>query len=138
MVAGSKAAITKCQKGINVMNLLITRMGLQVNTQKDEFGQDVCMLGILLSTAANKGNSCSAALTSKRRNYVATRCMQLQRWKGSVRVHALIAFGGLLTFCSQVIPHSILYLRSINTIIGSHDKRSMAQLSQQFHQDCSW
>jgi len=138
MVAGSKAAKTKCQRGINAIKLLITRMGLQINTQKDEFGQDMCMLGILLSTTANKENSCSAALTSKRRNYVDTRCMEMQHWKGSIRVHALMAFGGLLIFCSQVTPHSRLYLRSIYTIIGSHDKRSMVHLSQQFRQDCSW
>ena len=138
MVAGSHRAELTCKQGIVAMKSIICRMGLQINEQKDESGQDVCLLGVLLSTVANGGVSCSAAITNKRRSYISGRCLEMQQWKGPIRVHMIMAFAGLLSFCSQVIPGSRMYLRSAFTMIGSKHRRDWVHLSNQFRTDCSW
>ena len=117
---------------------IITSIGLQINEAKDEFGQSVCWLGVLLSSTANGGRSTSAALTDKRRLYVAECCLKMQMWNGPIRVHKLMAFAGLLIFCSQVLPGSKMYVRSAYILIGSHDKHDIVHLSQQFKMDCAW
>ena len=87
-------------------------MGVTVNQDKDEFGQTIKLLGILVSSVANNGSDVSLALTQERRNQVTTLCMDMAKRFNHVKVEELMAFAGVLNCCAQVIPGSRCYLRS--------------------------
>jgi hypothetical protein len=117
---------------------MITSMGLTVNQDKDEFGQTIKLLGIVVSSVANNGSDVSLALTQERRNQVTTLCMDMAKRSGKVKVDELMAFAGILNFCAQVIPGSRCYLRSAYILIGNRDKSAWVGLSPQFREDCEW
>jgi hypothetical protein len=116
---------------------MITKMGLTVNQKKDETGQTIKLLGILVSSTACNGTAVSLALTPDRRSNVAKLCLELAKRK-NVKVQELMAFAGILNLCAQVIPGSRCYIRSTYVLIGSFDKSSWVGLSAQFKEDCIW
>ena len=59
---------------MGIVKGIIQDMGLTINESKTEMGQELVLLGVALSTIANKGKKCTAALTEKRRLLIASKC----------------------------------------------------------------
>jgi hypothetical protein len=136
-------AKVKCTNELEIVKGIIREMGLTINESKTEMGQELVLLGVALSTVANNGKDCSAALTEKRRMLIASKCLALLHHKGPIRVSVLKSFLGLLVFASQVIFASRLYLRSgyalVNAIPDSgRNKYGMVTMSDAFRKDCAW
>ena len=125
-------------EAIALLKSIVTSIGMKVNEEKYADGQDLIFLGVFLTTVAYGGNECAAGITEARREHVANRCYAMEHWKGSIRIRDLMAFGGLLVFCSQVIFGSKLYLRSIYALTGSRSMHEWTSLSKTFRQDCAW
>ena len=136
-----EGARVQCVKDMGIVKGIIQDMGLTINESKTEMGQDLVLLGVALSTIANEGKNCTAALTEKRRLLIASKCLELMHHKGAIRVSILKSFLGLLVFASQVIFGSRLYLRSgyalVNAVPDSR-KHAMVTISDAFRQDCAW
>ena len=123
---------------LNTVNHVVNAMGLTINEDKDDIGQEITFLGASLSTIAVNGSTCAVGLTKKRRVFVAEICLTMGHWKGPITVRKLMSFAGVLMLCAQFIFASKLYLRSVFSIIGSKDKRESVLLSPKFRSDCAW
>jgi hypothetical protein len=113
-------------------------MGLQVNPAKEEIGQTLTLLGVKLSTVAQGGDQCSAAMTDEKRAHVRERCNFFIQ-TDSTSLKELEKFVGLLAFCAQVILGAGLYLRSGYSLIHSAkaSNRSRVYVSKGFKADCA-
>ena len=91
----------RCEAGLNAFRSIIHRMGLKVNADKEEIGQTLTLLGVKLTTVAQGGDQCSAAMTDEKRAYVRERCdFFIQTDSASLK--DIEKFVGLLAFCAHV------------------------------------
>jgi hypothetical protein len=127
-----------CIQHMQLFKDMLACVGLLVNHAKDEFGQTIKLLGVVVSSIANNGNAVSLSITNDRRAYVDSQCATMSTRTGPVSISELMAFGGLLAFCSQVIPGSRTYLHNLFRLIGSRQKYAMVNLNKPFREDCIW
>ena len=68
-----KDARVQCEKEMGIEKGVIQDVGLTINENKTEMGQELVLLGVALPTIADKGRKCTATLTEKRKVLIASK-----------------------------------------------------------------